>query len=60
VFLLLSNIDFLGSARDALEEYLVSRKVVVYPSNRGGRNDSFADAFPHFNSALLPSKYNLG
>ena len=56
-----SNIDFLGSARDALEEYLVQRKVVVYPTNRGGgRNDSFADAFPHFNSALLPSKYNLG
>jgi hypothetical protein len=54
-----SNIDFLGSARDALEEYLVSRKVGVYPSSARARNDSFADAFPHFNSALLPSKFTI-
>ena len=72
-----SNIDFLGGARDALEEWLVGRKVAVYPGKGGGMmgrggsgggagggggrgGDSFADAFPHFNSALLPGKYNVG
>jgi len=56
-----SNIDFLGSAKDALEEYLVSRKVGVYQTNARGWADSYgADAFSHFNSALLPSKLAVG
>lgn len=56
-----SNIDFLGSAKDALEEYLVSRKVGVYQTNARGWNDTYgADAFSHFNSALLPSKLAVG
>lgn len=54
-----SNIDFLGSAKDALEEYLVSRKVGVYQSSAHGWSDSYSDAFSHFNSALLPSKLTV-
>ncbi|WVR08561.1 hypothetical protein IAU60_005616 [Kwoniella sp. DSM 27419] len=48
-----SNIDFLGTARDVLEEWLGQHNIQVYPSNAAKRVDSFADAFSHFNSKLL-------
>jgi hypothetical protein len=48
-----SNIDFLGTARDSLEEFLSQHNIQVYPSNAQKRVDSFADAFFHFNSKLL-------
>lgn len=55
-----SNIDFLGTAKEALEEYLVSRQVGVYQSSTRRWADSYSDAFSHFNSALLPSKLAVG
>jgi hypothetical protein len=48
-----SNIDFLGTARDSLEEFLGQHGIQVYPSAAHKRVDSFADAFSHFNSKLL-------
>ncbi|CED84372.1 cytoplasmic protein [Phaffia rhodozyma] len=54
-----SNLDFLGPAKDALEEYLLARKILIYPSDSHAAPDSYADAFSHFNSALLPSKFNI-
>nr|XP_019008143.1 cytoplasmic protein [Kwoniella pini CBS 10737]OCF46924.1 cytoplasmic protein [Kwoniella pini CBS 10737] len=53
-----SNIDFLGTARDALEEWLGQHNIQVYPSNATKRVDSFADAFTHFNSKLLATGAN--
>ncbi|WRT70668.1 uncharacterized protein IL334_007666 [Kwoniella shivajii] len=53
-----SNIDFLGTARDALEEWLGQNKIQVYPSNATKRVDSFTDAFSHFNSKLLATGAN--
>ncbi|WWC92268.1 uncharacterized protein L201_007222 [Kwoniella dendrophila CBS 6074] len=53
-----SNIDFLGTARDALEEWLGQHNIQVYPSNATKRVDSFADAFSHFNSKLLATGAN--
>ena len=68
-----SNIDFLGTARDSLEEFLglhnvrfcIRRRadpeqIQVYPSNAHKRIDSFADAFSHFNSKLLATGANVG
>lgn len=51
-----SNIDFLGTARDSLEEFLGQHGVQVYPSPGHKRVDSFTDAFSHFNSKLLSAK----
>lgn len=48
-----SNVDFLGPARDIVEDFLVSRKISLYPGSLRPRADSFADAFPYFNSKLL-------
>ncbi|KAL7422885.1 hypothetical protein Q5752_002182 [Cryptotrichosporon argae] len=48
-----SNVDFLTTARDALEEFLAQHNVQVYPSNAQKRVDSYTDAFSHFNSKLL-------
>lgn len=48
-----SNIDFLGTARDSLEEFLSQHGIQVYPSNAQKRVDTFTDAFTHFNSKLL-------
>ncbi|CAL1696508.1 unnamed protein product [Somion occarium] len=51
-----SNSDFLVTAREMLEQFLLSHNVHVYPSatSRGHkRGDSFADAFPHFDSKVL-------
>ncbi|KAH9947646.1 cytoplasmic protein [Amylocystis lapponica] len=51
-----SNSDFLGTAREMLEQFLISHNVRVYPSATSRthqRGDSFADAFPHFDSKVL-------
>ncbi|CUA73887.1 Vigilin 1 [Rhizoctonia solani] len=49
-----SNSDFLATAREQLEAFLVSSGVEVYPSTMGKRADSYiTDAFPHFGSKLL-------
>lgn len=51
-----SNSDFLVTAREVLEQYLISHNVHVYPSTTSRthkRGDSFADAFPHFDSKVL-------
>jgi hypothetical protein len=51
-----SNSDLLVSAREMLEQYLLNHNIHVYPSptaNAHKRGDSFADAFPHFDSKVL-------
>ncbi|KAH9176952.1 hypothetical protein EDB89DRAFT_2112417 [Lactarius sanguifluus] len=51
-----SNSDLLISAREMLEQYLLNHNIHVYPSptaNAHKRGDSFADAFPHFDSKVL-------
>lgn len=49
-----SNSDFLATAREQLEAFLVSAGVEVYPCALGKRADSYiTDAFPHFGSKLL-------
>lgn len=51
-----SNSDFLNSAREMLEEFLIDHNVRVYPSSTAHvhkRGDSFAEAFPHFDSKVL-------
>ncbi|KAH9964452.1 hypothetical protein BC827DRAFT_1259521 [Russula dissimulans] len=51
-----SNSDLLVSAREMLEQYLLNHNIHVYPSptaNAHQRGDSFADAFPHFDSKVL-------
>jgi hypothetical protein len=51
-----SNSDFLMTAREVLEQFLLSHNVHVYPSvvsRTHKRGDSFADAFPHFDSKVL-------
>lgn len=53
-----SNSDFLVTAREFLEQFLVTRSIPVYPSmtpRTHKRSDSFADAFPHFDSKVLPT-----
>lgn len=50
-----SNADYLGPARELLETYLVNSKIQIYVPNAHRRADSFADAFPHFNSRVLSS-----
>jgi hypothetical protein len=54
-----SNSDFLATAREQLEAFLVSAGVEVYPSTLGKRADSYiTDAFPHFGSKLLSATPN--
>lgn len=51
-----SNSDFLVTAREMLEQYLIGHNIHVYPSATSRthkRGDSFADAFPHFDSKVL-------
>ncbi|KAI0296599.1 hypothetical protein BC826DRAFT_1091014 [Russula brevipes] len=51
-----SNSDLLVSGREMLEQYLLNHNIHVYPSptaNAHKRGDSFADAFPHFDSKVL-------
>ncbi|KAF8922320.1 cytoplasmic protein [Mucidula mucida] len=51
-----SNSDFLITARELLEQWLLNHNVHVYPSptaHTHKRGDSFAEAFPHFDSKVL-------
>ena len=51
-----SNSDFLVTAREMLEQFLIEHNVHVYPSATSRthqRGDSFTDAFPHFDSKVL-------
>ncbi|THH21564.1 hypothetical protein EW146_g36 [Bondarzewia mesenterica] len=51
-----SNSDFLVSAREMLEQFLLNHNIHVYPSptaHTHKRGDSFAEAFPHFDSKVL-------
>ncbi|KZS96150.1 cytoplasmic protein [Sistotremastrum niveocremeum HHB9708] len=49
-----SNSDCLSTVKEALEQFLIEHNIRVYPPpNSHKRADSFADAFPHFNSKLL-------
>ncbi|KIP11478.1 hypothetical protein PHLGIDRAFT_27945 [Phlebiopsis gigantea 11061_1 CR5-6] len=53
-----SNSDFLVTAREVLEQFLMNHSIPVYPSiapRTHKRGDSFADAFPHFDSKVLPT-----
>ena len=50
-----SNADYLGPARELLETYLVNSNIHVYVPSAHRRADSFADAFPYFNSKVLSS-----
>ncbi|KAF7320226.1 KH domain protein [Mycena kentingensis (nom. inval.)] len=51
-----SNSDFLGTAREMLEQFLTNHNIHLFPipvSHVHKRGDSFAEAFPHFDSKLL-------
>jgi hypothetical protein len=51
-----SNSDFLITAREMLEQFLLNHNIHVYPSptaHTHKRGDSFAEAFPHFDSKVL-------
>jgi len=51
-----SNSDFLMTARELLEQFLINHNAHVYPSATSRthqRTDSFTDAFPHFDSKVL-------
>jgi hypothetical protein len=48
-----SGTDILPAAKDALEEFLVSRNIQVYRSPERARTDSFASSFQHFANKLI-------
>jgi hypothetical protein len=51
-----SNSDFLVTAREMLEQFLINHNIRLYPTNNSHthkRADSFAEAFPHFDSKVL-------
>ncbi|KAJ7293343.1 cytoplasmic protein [Mycena rebaudengoi] len=51
-----SNSDFLITAREMLEQFLANHNIHLFPapaSHVHKRGDSFAEAFPHFDSKLL-------
>ncbi|CAO1638004.1 unnamed protein product [Parajaminaea phylloscopi] len=48
-----SNSDFLPTAKDLLEDFLVSRNINVYAAPARARSDSFASSFPHFATKLI-------
>ncbi|UZJ54328.1 hypothetical protein CBS101457_003648 [Exobasidium rhododendri] len=50
-----SNADFLPAAKDALEDFLISRNIDVYETQERQRSDSFASSFPHFANKLISS-----
>ncbi|GAA5991657.1 hypothetical protein JCM10908_001077 [Rhodotorula pacifica] len=54
-----SNVDFLGTSRDLVEEYLVQRNINLYPGSLRPRSDSLADVFAPFNSKLLSTSANM-
>ncbi|PFH50739.1 hypothetical protein AMATHDRAFT_60568 [Amanita thiersii Skay4041] len=59
-----SNSDFLITAREMLEQFLLNHNVRVYSSptshHSHKRGDSFADAFPHFDSKVLSAAKTRG
>lgn len=58
-----SNSDFLITAREMLEQFLLNHNVHVYPSptsHTHKRGDSFAEAFPHFDSKVLSTAKTRG
>jgi hypothetical protein len=58
-----SNSDFLITAREMLEQFLISNNILVYPSptaHTHKRGDSFAEAFPHFDSKVLSTAKTRG
>lgn len=58
-----SNTDFLLTAREMLEQFLQTHNVLFYPSptaHTHKRNDSFAEAFPHFESKILSTARTRG
>ncbi|GAA5837105.1 hypothetical protein JCM3766R1_006535 [Sporobolomyces carnicolor] len=55
-----SNVDFLATSRDLVEEYLVQRKIELYPGSLRPRSESFADVFAPFNSKLLSTSNMSG
>ncbi|PPR01173.1 hypothetical protein CVT24_006049 [Panaeolus cyanescens] len=58
-----SNSDFLITAREMLEQFLQNHNIHVYPSPTAQahkRNDSFAEAFPHFDSKVLSTARTRG
>lgn len=58
-----SNSDFLITAREMLEQFLLNHNVHVYPSptaHAHKKNDSFAEAFPHFDSKVLSAARTRG
>ncbi|TFK23126.1 cytoplasmic protein [Coprinopsis marcescibilis] len=58
-----SNSDFLITAREMLEQFLINHSVHVYPSptsHTHKRGDSFAEAFPHFDSKVLSAARTRG
>lgn len=44
---------FLTTARDTVEEFLLSQSIALYPGSLRPRSDSFTTSFPFFNSKLL-------
>ncbi|KAL0950895.1 hypothetical protein HGRIS_007654 [Hohenbuehelia grisea] len=58
-----SNSDFLITAKEMLEQFLMTHNVLVYPSptaHTHKRGDSFAEAFPHFDSKVLSAAKTRG
>ena len=52
------NSDSLLTARELLEQYLVSQNVAVFPTHKTHkRTDSFAESLPHFDSKLLSAAH---
>lgn len=58
-----SNSDFLITAREMFEQFLLNHNIHVYPSPTAHihkRGDSFAEAFPHFDSKVLSTAKTRG
>ncbi|KAI7818872.1 hypothetical protein BC939DRAFT_400990 [Gamsiella multidivaricata] len=53
-----NNEDYLQNAKELLVQFLIDNQIEVYDDEirvRRPRSDSFAEAFPHFNSKILSS-----
>ncbi|PWN35004.1 uncharacterized protein FA14DRAFT_160354 [Meira miltonrushii] len=48
-----SSADFLPAAKDALEDFLISRNIQIYRAAERNRADSFASSFHHFANKLI-------
>lgn len=58
-----SNSDFLITSREMLEAFLMNHNVHIYPPltvHTHKRGDSFAEAFPHFDSKVLSTARTRG